>query len=176
MTTYMLGRRSRAELHEVHPQICSTVERAIKITPVDFSVHDGIRTHIEQKEYVAQGVSKTMNSYHLPQEDGYGHAVDLVPYINGKMRWEWDPIYKIAAAMHQAAEEEGILLRWGACWDRVFNDLDVTDLKDEVESYIERRKKNGLDAFLDGPHFELFDRRHHRWNNLFRPPVQPTAA
>ena len=25
-----------------------------------------------------------MNSMHRPQADGFGHAVDLVPFINGK--------------------------------------------------------------------------------------------
>lgn len=167
--SFMLGRRSRGELHGVHPDLVFIVERAITITPVDFSVHDGLRTLAEQREYVDKGVSKTLNSYHLPQRDGLGWAVDLVPYINGKMRWEWAPIYKVASAVHQVCIEHGTLLRWGAVWDRVFNDLDGSDLEDEVEAYIARRRSLGLSAFLDGPHFELYQEGHHKWGRLERP-------
>jgi peptidoglycan L-alanyl-D-glutamate endopeptidase CwlK len=42
-----------------------------------------------------------MNSRHLIRSDGFGHAVDLVPWINGKPRWEWKPIYHIAAAVRR---------------------------------------------------------------------------
>lgn len=35
----------------------------------------------EKKNLVAAGKSQTMNSKHLPQADGYSHAVDLVAYI-----------------------------------------------------------------------------------------------
>jgi peptidoglycan L-alanyl-D-glutamate endopeptidase CwlK len=47
---------------------------------MDFSVAEGIRTEDRQKELVASGKSKTMNSKHLRQSTGYGHAVDLYPY------------------------------------------------------------------------------------------------
>ena len=85
--SFVLGAKSRAELQGVDPDLVRVVERAIAITPVDFTVHDGIRTVAEQKRYVAEGVSWTMRSRHLE-----GKAVDLVPWINGKPRWEWPPI------------------------------------------------------------------------------------
>jgi len=62
------------------------VERATEITSVDFAVHDGLRRIEEQREYVARGVSQTMASKHLPQADGYAHAVVLVPWIGGRLR------------------------------------------------------------------------------------------
>ena len=102
--TYSLGTASRAELRGVHPDLVKVVEHAIQITTQDFSVHDGLRTLKEQRRYVAAGVSQTMNSMHRTQPDGFGHAVDLVPYINGKLRWEWPAIYPIAAAVWQAAK------------------------------------------------------------------------
>lgn len=156
--SYTLGRRSLAELQGVHPRLVQCVHLAIKYTDVDFGVHDGLRTLAEQRNYVARGVSTTLNSKHLPQEDGYGHAVDLVPYINGKLRWEWPPIYRIAAAMHRAATELRVPLRWGGVWDRMFPQ-DYTgravDFEAAVEGYVARRRAMGRRAFLDGPHYEL---------------------
>lgn len=163
---FVLGRRSRGELHQVHPDLVFVVEGAIKITPVDFAVHDGLRTKEEQRSYVERGVSKTMNSYHLPQKDGYGWAVDLVPYINGKLRWEWKPIYEIAGAVHDIATAAGTLMRWGAVWDRSFTELDRSDLEGEVEAYAARRRSIGRKAFLDGPHFEILLKGHRSWEKL----------
>ena len=155
---YRLGARSCAELEGVHPDLVGVVTRAIEITKQDFSVHDGLRSLEEQKRYVARGVSKTLRSKHLKQSDDYGHAVDLVPYINGKLRWEWEPIYEIAAATHRAANELGVRLRWGGVWDRVFNDLSAATAgtaRRQVDAYVARRRAKRRRAFIDGPHFEL---------------------
>jgi peptidoglycan L-alanyl-D-glutamate endopeptidase CwlK len=154
---YSLGTRSLAELEGVHPKLVNVVKRAIAITSQDFSVHDGLRTVAEQREYVRRGVSKTMNSMHMKQPDGFGHAVDLVPYINGQMRWEWKPIFNVAAAVRQAAEELGFPLIWGGVWDRDFLDLGETaaDMERAVNSYVARRRALGKTAFIDGPHWQL---------------------
>ena len=37
-----------------------------------------------------------------------GHAVDLIPYINGKLRWEWNPICRIDDAVRLVAKEQVI--------------------------------------------------------------------
>jgi peptidoglycan L-alanyl-D-glutamate endopeptidase CwlK len=152
---YKLGTRSQAELIGVHPDGVAVVERAITITAQDFSVFDGLRTAAEQAEYVRTGVSKTLKSKHLKQPDGFGHAVDLVPYINGKLRWEMAPILIIAEAVHEAATDLDVPLRWGAIWDLPFLDLDRTSLEAQVEAYIARRQAAGRKPFIDGPHFEL---------------------
>lgn len=157
MSGFVLGAKSLSELRGVHPDLIAVVKRAIEITEQDFSVHDGLRTLEEQKRYVATGVSQTMNSKHRPQGDGYGHAVDLVPFVNGKMRWEWPPIYVIAAAVWKAARELGVPVRWGGAWI----DLDQIKtgtpgaMKAAVEAYGAARRKAGKKAFTDGPHFEL---------------------
>lgn len=150
---YRLGTGSRRELQGVHPALVRVVERAIQITLQDFSVHDGIRTIEEQRQYVKAKVSWTMKSRHLPQADGYGHEVDLVPYINGRLRWEWPPIYAIARAMRQAAEELGVKIVWGGCWERL--DGDMRDPELMVEQYSERRRRKGKKVRADGPHFQL---------------------
>lgn len=154
---YGLGARSLAELEGVHPKLVEVVKYAIKITTQDFSVHDGLRTVAEQKEYVRRGVSKTLYSKHMKQADGLGHAVDLVPWINGQLRWEWKPIFVIASAVRKAAEELDCPLIWGGVWDRKFLDLDSTpaDMEKAVNSYVARRRALGKTAFIDGPHWEM---------------------
>jgi peptidoglycan L-alanyl-D-glutamate endopeptidase CwlK len=154
--SYSLGAQSRAELAGVHPDLVRVVERAIAITKQDFSVHDGLRTEAEQNAYVKKGVSQTMKSMHMRQADGFGHAVDLVPFINGKLRWEWPPIYVIAAAVRQAAVELGVKVRWGGCWETI-NSLGSTpkQLEAAVAAYGARQRARGRKAFTDGPHFEL---------------------
>lgn len=151
---YRLGAASLGALKGVHPSLVAVVDRAISLTEQDFSVHEGVRTWARQQEYVRKGVSKTMFSEHLPQPDGYGHAVDLVPYIDGVLRWEWEPIFRIACAVDQAAFELNVKIRWGGVWDRVMSEYggSVAALKKAVDEYCARHP--GPD-FIDGPHFEL---------------------
>lgn len=147
--SFVLGKKSLSELKGVNKDLVAVVKRAIEITPQDFSVHDGIRTIEEQKELVKSGASKTLNSRHIT-----GHAVDLVPYINGKLRWEWEPIYQICDAVRSAALELDIPIRWGGAWDTSLTAEDEAP-EDIVIDYTARRKKKGKKAFLDGPHYEL---------------------
>lgn len=152
---YRLGTSSLKNLDDVHPALVEVVKRAIQVTKQDFGVHDGARTLEEQREYVKRGVSKTMNSRHLVQKDGLGHAVDLVPYINGKLRWELDACFPIAVAMGRAAAEREVELVWGCVWDRRMSSYDcgsVEGLRKAVEAY---KKRHAGSDFLDGPHFEL---------------------
>lgn len=149
MNGYKLGKKSKAELKGVHPDLVAVVERAIELSVQDFSVHDGIRTFEQQKALVERGASKTLNSRHIS-----GHAVDLVPYIGGKLRWEWEPIYQIAEAVRVAAGQQGVPIRWGGVWDRMLTEHDEPP-EDLVTDYVARRRSVGKRAFIDGPHFEL---------------------
>lgn len=158
MSKFKLGNTSLKELQGVDLDLAAVPNRAIEITEQDFSVHDGMRTQAEQQALFQGGASTTMDSKHL-----IGKAVDVVPYINGKLRWEWIPIFKVAAAMRQAAKELGVPLRWGAAWDINFTET-TDDPETVMEQYVarfnakqalrppEKRKK----LFLDGPHFEKF--------------------
>lgn len=149
MGKFSLGKTSLAELNGVHPDLVAVVRRAIEITVQDFAVHDGIRTIEEQRRLVETGASQTLDSRHIT-----GHAVDLVPYVNGKLRWEWEPIHRIADAVRLAARELGIALRWGGAWDIDFTASEDPP-EDLVADYGARRRAAGKKAFLDGPHYEL---------------------
>lgn len=152
--TFHLGSKSTERLKGVHPKLADVVERAIEISGQDFTVFEGLRSVERQKILVASGASKTMNSKHIRQPDGFGHAVDLVPWIDGQARWEWGPIYLIADAVRQSAIELVVPIRWGGVWDRRLNDITPGpgQIKAAVTAYTIRHP--GPD-FIDGPHFEL---------------------
>lgn len=149
MPGFKLDKRSLDELERVHADLVAVVHRAIELSPQDFAVHDGTRTIEEQRRLVASGAAQTLDSRHLT-----GHAVDLVPYVNGKLRWEWPPIYVIADAVRTAARELGVPLRWGGAWDIDFT-ASSDSPEDLVHDYTGRRRAAGLRAFIDGPHYEL---------------------
>lgn len=158
--TYILGSNSRKKLEGVHPKLVQVVQLAIQKTTQDFSVYEGLRTKNRQVKLVQRGASQTMNSKHLPQNDGYGHAVDLLPWAdfdgNGikEVAWHWPSIYPIAEAMRNAAKELNIRIRWGGNWSVCLNETDKT-AEALVRDYVAARQKAGKKAFIDGPHFEL---------------------
>jgi peptidoglycan L-alanyl-D-glutamate endopeptidase CwlK len=154
---YSFGKTSLANLTHVHPTLVELATFAIGISTQDFSIAEGCRTLAEEKKHVADGTSKTLNSMHIIQSDGFGHAVDLVPYVDGKLDWDWNHIYPIVQAVRAAADHFGIApkIRWGGCWDKRLDRIDVssvTSVANEVHMYSVRHKGPDL---LDGPHFEL---------------------
>ena len=119
---WVFSKRSRARLAGIHPDLVRVVERALELSEVDFGVGEGLRTKERQVQLVKAGASQTMRSRHLD-----GHAVDLVAYVSGEVRWDW-PLYRqISVAMKAAANELKIPLEWGGDWK----------------------------TFKDGPHFQL---------------------
>lgn len=114
------GKRSMGNLDGVHPLL---VDWAFElVTIMDFTVVSGVRGLTEQRELVAQGMSKTMDSMHLEQPDGYGHALDIAPY---PIKWERTRAFDyLAGNGWMLAAKMGIHIRWGGDWDR---DMDVYD-------------------------------------------------
>lgn len=113
---FVLGTLSRARLSGVHPDLVKVVEKAIKLTEVDFSVLEGVRSLARQKELLKAHATTTMKSRHLT-----GHAVDLGAYVGGSIRWDWPLYHKIAAAMKQASKDVKVPIEWGGDW-RTFKD------------------------------------------------------
>ena len=111
MNQFKLSRRSLERMQGVHPDLVKVVLLAIQLTEVDFGITEGVRTIEKQREYVAKGASKTMNSRHLT-----GHAVDLVAYIGSEVRWDWPLYHKIADAMKRAANSLNVPIVAGADW------------------------------------------------------------
>lgn len=130
---YKLSKRSLERLDGVHPDLVYVIKVAIELGIIDFSVIEGLRTLEAQKSYVAKGVSKTLNSKHLIQSDGYGHAVDLYPYpidmvkVNKGDSKELVKFGVLAGVIKAVAKNAGIDIIWGGDWK----------------------------SFVDMPHFEI---------------------
>lgn len=152
---FKLSKRSLNNLEGVNPRLVGVVKRAIEITTVDFGVTQGLRTIDQQREYVRIGKSKNMNSLHLPQNDGYSHAVDVVAYIGPDIAWELNLYDNIADAFAEAAREQNVSIRWGAAWTIPNIAKWNSTMEEAMMSYIDLRREQGRRPFIDGPHFEL---------------------
>lgn len=105
------SQRSLNSLRGVHPDLRRVIDRALQDSPLDFVVIEGLRTKERQKELVASGASRTMNSRHLT-----GHAVDLLPIGPNGPAFDW-PLYdQLGPAVKLAADKEGVSLVWGGDW------------------------------------------------------------
>ena len=115
---YQLSKRSLNNLTGVHPELVACVVLALKkYSEIDFGVIEGVRTLERQKVLVDNGSSWTMNSRHLIQSDGFGHAVDLAPWVGGTIPWEdWGAFEVVSKAMMLASSELGIAMTWGGDW------------------------------------------------------------
>jgi peptidoglycan L-alanyl-D-glutamate endopeptidase CwlK len=106
--------RSLKNLNGIHPDLRRVMDRALQESPLDFVVIEGLRTEERQRQLVASGASKTMNSRHLT-----GHAVDLVPIgPNGKAAFDWPLYHKLGPAIEAAAKKEGVDITWGGRWSK----------------------------------------------------------
>lgn len=125
---FRFSQRSENNLKGVKPALVNVIRRALELTPVDFIVIEGLRTQARQKEMVATGKSQTMNSRHLT-----GNAVDIIP-VN--TTWKIEEFKPLLKAVKQAADEQGLKLRFGINW------------KNDPSLPIETR-------FIDAPHIEI---------------------
>lgn len=148
--TNVFGKTSRGHLEKVHPDLVKIHEKALEI--IDHLIEDGIRTVEEQRKNVGKGVSKTMDSLHLPQEDGTSHATDCRPYPSdwSKLQRGLDALkaadpemqlarfYYLNGVIKAVAHYEKIPIRQGIDWDgdthlgdQTFIDLGHTELRDK---------------------------------------------
>lgn len=131
------SKRSKAKLETCHPDLRKIYNEVIKC--IDVTILEGIRTFEQQEEYLRKGFSQTMKSKHLPQSDGYSHAVDAAPYPiiwDDKLRFcYYQGIVKGIAHILYKNKEIGHRTRHGIDWD---GDGDIKEHK-----------------LFDGPHVEL---------------------
>lgn len=108
---FFLGPKSIARLNGVDDRLVRVVKRAIEITTIDFTVVEGLRTKERQTELVLRGKSQTMNSRHLT-----GDAVDLAPWVDGAISWDWTDFRTLQPNIQAAANNLGITVQWGGNW------------------------------------------------------------
>ena len=108
---YSFGSKSKERLQGVHPDMIKVMEEAIKESPLDFSITEGVRTLERQKELFEAGKSQTMNSRHLK-----GFAVDIAVLVDGKITWEFSKYQIVADHIKKVAKDLGIPIVWGGDW------------------------------------------------------------
>lgn len=112
---YKFSAKSLSKLNnsKVHPKIKILMQEAIKTSPIDFTIIETVRTIEQQKINVAKGVSKTMNSKHIPSSNksGYCEAIDIAPYpIDWKNIKRFD---ELGEHILKTAKKLNIKVRWG---------------------------------------------------------------
>lgn len=122
---YTLSSKSQSKLLGVHPALVGVINKAIGYSKQDFSVLYGVRSAGQQNELYQRGRTTRgpivtykdgykKKSNHQPKEDGYGYAVDLMPY---PVDWEdWSKFEAINDAVQKAASELGVIVEWGGEW------------------------------------------------------------
>lgn len=135
-----MNERSLNRLFKAHPLLRKLMVEASLDCPVHFEIGETARTPARQRELVRAGASTILNSRHIakePHHPWYGtekvsHAVDIVCYIEGRVRWDWPLYYKAAEHIKQVAKKLNITITWGGDWK----------------------------SLKDGPHFELSWRKY----------------
>ena len=116
---FNFSERSLNRLQYAHPDLVKITKRAIQLSPFDFGITESIRSFERQQEMLAKGLSQTLKSKHLPDEQGYSRAIDIVAYINGKVTWDWEPYIEISKAFKEAAKEYNLSIIWGGDWQTI---------------------------------------------------------
>jgi len=120
-----LNERSIKNLNEVHPDLIRVMQEAIKDTPIEFTITEGVRTTARQRQLYAQGRTEpgkiltsadgiTLFSNHQKKTDGYGHAVDL--YANPINVNDTKNIKIVADHILDTAKRLGVKMEWGGNW------------------------------------------------------------
>lgn len=109
--SFRFSTRSRQRMTGVHPALVGVMEEAIRRSPIDFMITEGLRSPDRQAALVRAGASRTLKSRHLT-----GHAVDVAALVDGKVRWDWPLYARIALAVKAAAHERGVAIVWGGDW------------------------------------------------------------
>lgn len=129
---FKLGTKSEERLNGVHPDLVKVVREAIKLTPIDFRVIEGLRTQERQDYLFATGKTKVRISRHQS-----GYAVDVMALVKGD-EWNFRHYMEIAKAFKSAAKKLDVPIIWGGDWvtfkDGPHFELPRDKYADKVES------------------------------------------
>lgn len=113
--TYRFGDRSLKELATVKPALQQLAQRAIELSPIDFTIVQGIRTVAQSAQNIKNGTSflkDPSKSKHVT-----GDAIDFAPLKGGKIDWnDLEAFQTVAMAFFEASEQLNIPIIWGGWW------------------------------------------------------------
>ena len=106
-----LSKLSMERLEGVDERLKAIVSECAARCLFPFNVSEGVRSVEQQREYVKQGKSRTMNSKHLT-----GKAVDLYPLTKNRKQVDWSRFEELADLMFQVAKDQDTEIVWGGNW------------------------------------------------------------
>ena len=136
---YILGEKSKGKLKGVHPQLVKLMTEAVKESPYDFRIVEGVRTATYQNSLYQQGRTKPgkvvtncdgfkNKSNHQAKADGYGHAIDIFVcgiVENGHYRkfttaegYDNKKMFEVVKHIKEVAQRLGIPVKWGGDWKK----------------------------------------------------------
>ena len=134
------SQRSLNALANVDPELRRVFMEAIKETPVDFVVTEGLRSDARQKEYFKKGRTtpgpkvtnadgrKNLSNHQDAADgkrDGLGSAVDIYPYVDGALRihekYVDEKLKLIAVHVKAVAKCLGVAITWGGDWKNPYD-------------------------------------------------------
>lgn len=137
MSNFRFSNRSLERLKGVKAPLVKVTHRALELSPLDFTIIEGLRSLEQSRQNVANGVSflkDPSKSKHIT-----GDAIDFAPLKGGKIDWNDLEAFKtVADAFFQAAKELNVKIRWGGDWNG------NGSYKDEIQR-----------GTFDGAHIEL---------------------
>ena len=136
---YILGEKSKENLKGVHPQLVKLMTEAVKESPYDFRITQGVRTAAYQNSLYQQGRTTPRKivtncdgiknkSNHQAKADGYGYAIDI--FIcgiveNGTYRkfttvegYDTKKMFAVAKHIKEIGQKLGIPVKWGGDWNK----------------------------------------------------------
>lgn len=138
--TYKFGNNSEEALSTVTEPLQKVVRKVLELNVMDMTVICGIRSKAEQDRLFALGKSKTPwpESKHNALV-GKSKAVDVAPYINNKISWNFNDCCFMAGMIIAVGKTLGVDIRWGGNWDgdgeiitdQTFQDLVHFEIKEK---------------------------------------------
>lgn len=118
---HYFGKGSFANLDGVDPDYITLVSLAIRLNRLDGTViaGGGLRSAAQAADNVANGTGVPIerSEHRLHLDTGYGHAVDLIPYI-GYPTWDAAKCREMAESVRTAAAILSLPIRQGLDWDQ----------------------------------------------------------
>lgn len=120
MNKFYFSNKSKEKLRTVNGKLCEVCKRTLSYGVMDFTIIEGVRSRAKQDRLYELGNSKVRwpdSKHNVKEENDLARAVDLAPFVNGKVSWKIEHCLVLAGLVLGAGKELGVDIRWGGNWD-----------------------------------------------------------
>lgn len=113
----IFGKRSIKSLNSSHPDLTVVMKQALSFEVMDFCVIEGHRN--EKRQNWLFEMNKSQKRFpHSKHNKKPSEAVDIAPWVNGKISWYAPYFHVLSGVILAAAKLRGVEIRWGGNWNR----------------------------------------------------------